>query len=337
LSHDIDPEKTMVTSTSTPNKVLPLVVEAANCATGDGDLLAGTAGLLDWYEDYRTSIEDCLLTTGAVLFRGFEIETPSSFKRVTKALSTELIESVEENVPRTRLTSGVYTSTEYPPEYYLSLHSEYAYSNNWPARLFFCCIVAPQAGGETPLADNRTILAALDRDLVAEFKRKKITYLRNLHCGEGFGLSWQKAFQTTERSVVEHYCRNKQVELKWTSAGALQLAQTMEATMVHPTTGEEVWFNQAPQFHPSDYPSDIAAALIGAYANVDELPQYVRFGDGSEIHPTALDHIRTVMKQQAVTFPWIQGDLLLLDNVLISHGRKPFSGPRKILVAMAAG
>ena len=323
----------MATLTSASSIPLPLIVNATEVATDASE----PGSLLAWYEQNRPAVDSALLGPGAVLFRGFGIATPSLFKQVTRSLATRLIESVEENVPRTRLASGVYTSTEYPPEYYLSLHSEYSYSNSWPQRLFFGCVVAAEAGGETPLADNRTILQALDREVVAEFKRKKVSYIRNLHSGEGFGLSWQKAFQATEKAVVEQYCEQQGVDYRWTASGGLQLIQTMEATRIHATTQEEVWFNQAPQFHPTDYPADASDALINAYPDPDELPQYVRFGDRTEIDPGVLAHIRTVMKEVAVCFLWQEGDLLLLDNVLVAHGRKPFSGPRKILVAMAAG
>jgi hypothetical protein len=36
-----------------------------------------------------------------------------------------------------------------------------------------------------------------------------------------------------------------------------------------------------------------------------------------------------------VALPWKQRDVLLLDNVLVAHGRRSFKGPRNILVAMA--
>ncbi|MDA2921410.1 TauD/TfdA family dioxygenase, partial [Desulfobacterota bacterium AH_259_B03_O07] len=31
---------------------------------------------------------------------------------------------------------------------------------------------------------------------------------------------------------------------------------------------------------------------------------------------------------------WQKGDVMVLDNYLVAHGRRPFKGPRKILVAM---
>lgn len=41
------------------------------------------------------------------------------------------------------------------------------------------------------------------------------------------------------------------------------------------------------------------------------------------------------MADQTVLFKWQRGDILVLDNVLTAHGRRPFVGPREILLAMA--
>lgn len=38
---------------------------------------------------------------------------------------------------------------------------------------------------------------------------------------------------------------------------------------------------------------------------------------------------------EEVAFPWQPGDVLVVDNMLVSHGRRPFSGERRILVAMS--
>jgi alpha-ketoglutarate-dependent taurine dioxygenase len=47
-----------------------------------------------------------------------------------------------------------------------------------------------------------------------------------------------------------------------------------------------------------------------------------------------LEEVRATIKQEIRTFRWRQGDLLMLDNMLVCHGRMPFKGPRKILVSM---
>lgn len=312
------------------NRSLPFVVEPDSSSSGKSD----PSELISWYKEHNEEIEERLLEHGAILFRGFGVNTPSAFARLTRSVTSALKDCMEENVPRTKLTAGVYTSTEYPSEYMLSMHSEYSYSNSWPSKLFFCCITAPREGGETPIADNREVLRDLYPGIVDEFKQKKVTYLRNLHDGEGFGLSWQSAFQTTDKLEVEHYCRTSSIEFKWRDDGGLALSQTLPGVITHPVTGEEIWFNQAPQFHPSDYPEEIYKSLLASYDEKD-LPQNVCFGDGSSIDVTTLHEIRETMKNKAVIFPWQEGDLLVLDNVLVSHGRMPFTGPRKILVAMA--
>jgi len=295
------------------------------------------SGLLtSWYQDYLEFVEQKLLEHGAVLFRGFDINTPASFARLTRAIAPALLDCLDDNGPRTKITSGIYTSTEYPAEYQLSMHSEYAYSQKFPSRLYFCCVVEPGKGGETPLADNRRILKKLDPGIVDEFRTRRIKYLRNLHGGNGFGLSWQAAFQTTDKSAVEAYCRDMLIDYEWKADGGLRLENTFESVIKHPRTGEEVWFNQAPQFHPSDYPRDIYESLLNSYRDrEDELPQTSLFGDNKQIEISKLKHIRETMFKEATVNPWRQGDVVMLDNVLVCHGRMPFSGPRKILLAMS--
>ena len=58
-------------------------------------------------------------------------------------------------------------------------------------------------------------------------------------------------------------------------------------------------------------------------------------GDGGEIPLADLHAVRAAYRASEVAFPWQAGDLLVLDNRLALHGRKPFQGDRSVLVAMA--
>lgn len=311
-------------------RTLPFVVQYES-NNGPGE----QAQLVSWYKENEAFVDEQFLKHGAILFRGFNINTPSAFARLTRSIAPGLLDCLDDNGPRTKITSGIYTSTEYPPAYQLSMHSEYAYSHKFPARLFFCCVLEPGKGGETPVADNRKILSQLDPNVVEEFTRKKIKYVRNLHGGNGFGLSWQAAFQTTDKTAVEQYCREMLIDYEWKPDGGLKLQNTFVCSITHPRTGEQVWFNQAPQFHPSDYPTDIFESLSESYrGREEEMPQTAFFGDDTAIDVSSLKHIRETMFKQATVFPWREGDVMMLDNILVCHGRMPFSGQRKILLAM---
>jgi alpha-ketoglutarate-dependent taurine dioxygenase len=47
-----------------------------------------------------------------------------------------------------------------------------------------------------------------------------------------------------------------------------------------------------------------------------------------------VNEIYNTMEAESVSNPWQKGDLIMLDNVLTCHGRKPFKGDRKIVVSM---
>jgi hypothetical protein len=271
---------------------------------------------------------------GAVLFRGFDVSEPEQFREIVIDLCGEPWTYTEGSSERRQLGEAVYTSTEYPPQYAISLHNELSYTNRWPSRLCFCCPVAPAVGGQTPLSDSRRILGSLPRDLVAEFDQRRIRYLRNLRSEEvpGLGLSWQAVWETGNRDEVEAYCAREQIDFEWRDDGSLWTSQVRPAIATHPETGERVWFNQVDQFHPSNLGDDAGdlLELLGPEA----LPINATFGDGSAIPDEMVDVVRKVSWAEATAFDWQVGDLLVIDNMLVAHGRMPFEGPRRILVAM---
>jgi alpha-ketoglutarate-dependent taurine dioxygenase len=296
---------------------------------------ASDGSLIDRYAAERGHFEAELLRHGALLFRGFGIDSQEKLTGAVQAIGGDVLDYVDGNSPRKKLGSGVYTSTEYPSEFFISLHNELSYSNRWPARVFFCCVTAPRDGGETPLADSRRILERLPPDVREAFVTRKVKYIRNLHGGMGFGPSWQATFETQSRAEVEEFCRATGTDARWNDDGSLTVTQIQPAVRTHPKTGEEVWFNQADQFHPSTHPKAIYDSIIALYGGREELmPQTATFGDGTPIDVAMLDAVRETVRQETSVFSWQRGDLLMVDNMLVCHGRRPFTGPRNILVSM---
>lgn len=282
-------------------------------------------------------IKELLTRNGAILFKSFGIDSAEKLEACVNAFPGNTLNYIDGNSPRTKLQDKIYTSTEYPPQEFISLHNELSYGNQWPSYLFFCCAIPAVKGGSTVVADSRAILSDLSAATRKAFKEKDVLYIRNLHGGYGAGTSWQDTFETDQRSVVEDYCKANDILFEWNSDNALRLKQRRKGVIQHPASKEEVWFNQADQFHPSTNSAEVYEALLEVYEDDHmSMPQYATFGDGEEIPSVMFEEIRAAGKKNMVIFQWEKGDLMLVDNILTAHGRTPFEGPRKILVSMLA-
>ena len=288
--------------------------------------------IIPWATQHRDLINTELLRYGAVLFRGFA-NSVGELEQFVRVVSGEPLEYQDQSSPRTKVSGNIYTSTEHPASQRIQLHNENSYSFTFPLKLFFACLTPAIDGGETPIADCRRVFQRIDPGIRERFSQKKVMYVRNF--GDGFGLNWQIAFQTTRKSVVEDYCRKNNIEATWKSGDCLRTSQVRPAIARHPHTGELVWFNHAVFFHVTTLEPQIRDALLSDFAEKD-LPTNTYYGDGSPIEPAVLDELREIYRQETVCFRWQEGDILMLDNMLTAHGRAPYVGPRKIVVSMAA-
>ncbi len=295
---------------------------------------ATTDNLIEWIETRREWLDDMLHWHGGVLFRGFELREVAQFQRVSQAIIPALKPYVEGQSPRTKVADNVYTSTEFPAQYRITLHNELSYAKAPPSRIIFHCHIPPTEGGETPIVDCRVLYTAMDSDLRERFERLGVKYAKNMHGQErGLGKSWMEHFETNDRNVVEGYLRENDIDFEWTDDRTLRTWSIRPGVIRHPITGEKHWFNQANLWHVTNVDERHRGQLLERCGE-DNLPTHAFYGNGQPIDSADLDRVRQVMWDNAVIFTWRQGDVLVLDNLLVAHGRMPYKAPRKILVAM---
>ena len=305
-----------------PNSPLPLVLRPA----------ARGLDLIEWAKSNTSFIESTLLEHGAILFRGFGFAEVEKFERLIETVSGPLLNYSYRSTPRTIVSGKIYSSTEYPAHQSIPLHNENSYSRSWPMKLWFFSMQVAQQGGATPIADSRKIFKTISPEISDCFVRKGLMYVRNY--GIGLDLPWQEVFQTSSKAVVEDYCRKSDMKFEWLADDQLRTRQVCQVVERHPRTGEMVWFNQAHLFHVSRLPHEVREWLLLSLGE-QNLPRNVYFADGSNIDSAMIDEITRVFEEQSIVFPWHEGDVLLLDNMLTGHGRKPFVGERKVVVGMA--
>jgi len=284
----------------------------------------------EYAESNQEFVERAIDTHGALLFRGFGVASAAQLEPFIRVTSAAPLEYVERSSPRTLIEANIYTSTDYPANQSIFLHNEQSYNLSFPLRIYFCCIREPTSQGETPIADCRSVFRRLARTTVERFRDG---YLLVRNFGIGPGMTWQVAFQTEDRTAVEEYCRRHQIEYEWRPKDRLRTRQLRRAYGRHPRTGEQIWFNHCTFFHLSTLPA-LFQEVLGTL-DPEDLPNQTYFADGTSIDAGILEELRGAYAAESTQFSWQAGDVLLLDNMMIAHGRRPFSGPRKVIVGMA--
>jgi alpha-ketoglutarate-dependent taurine dioxygenase len=307
----------------------------------------------------RDWVHDRMREHGAILMRGFDVFSPEAFERVARAIDDDLKNEYLGTSPRDALTSHVFNASELPGFYPIPQHCEMTFVRNHPRRIFFCCMVPPEHGGETPLVDFRRVYAELDPAVVGRFEKRGIKIIRNYSGPDGGGKldlwklkPWHEMFRTQDRTVVEEACRREEFEPTWREGGKLRLVSRHVPVKRHPETGEPVWFNHSLVFHLSAAPGeyrriyerrrDLRSYFFWQLSRVlvtlkrgtpaDAQAMHCTYLDGAEIPAADMEHLRDVVWRNLVVFRWQRGDVVAIDNLSVGHGRLPYHGPRHVIV-----
>lgn len=285
--------------------------------------------LSDWMSINYREYPALLLQYKALLFRGFKL--PGELDLISRLFFDERLAYTYRSTARTEVGQNIYTTTEYPHQLSIPQHCENSYQHVWPMKLLFHCVEPAKKGGYTPMADMLNVTKAIDPSIKEIFAQKQVCYVRNYRTG--IDLPWENVFNTNNRQEVEEYCRRNNIQCEWMEDG-LQTKQISQTFARHPTTGDEIWFNQAHLFHYTILEPAEQKMMLSFFGEKGP-PRNAYFGDGTSLDPDMLEKVRTTFKQHQSSFEWYKGDVLILDNMLVSHGRTPYEGNRKIFVCMA--
>ncbi len=303
------------------NERFPLVLERQ----GDTSL----AETLAWIEREREALLEQAGRHGTVLFRGFGVESDRDFDAFITAFGLPNFTYAESlsNAVRVNRTERVFTANEAPPEAVIDMHHEMAQTPIFPSRLFFFCEQAAEGGGETPLCRSDWLLEDLDAALpefTARCRELGVRYRNEMPAADdaqsGQGRSWASTLGVDDRAGAERRLEKLGYDWEWLEDGSLRAITPVLPAVRRLSDGREVFFNQ----------------LIAAFRGWKDAEHAIAYGDGTPISPEDMDRVSEIAAGLIFDTPWQTGDVVIVDNFLVMHGRRPFTGARRVLASLVA-
>ncbi len=306
--------------------VFPLVLE---CQTQDATL----EQTLAWAAANKDDLDRQAARHGAILFRGFPVRTDQDFDAFIAAFGYPnfTYQDSLSNAVRTNRTERVFTANEAPPDVTIFLHHEMAQTPTYPSKLLFFCEQAADSGGATPLCRSDVLFQRLTEkcpDFARNCEEKGLLY-RNVmppgdDPGSGMGRSWQSTFSVETREEAEAAMARLGYHHEWLDDGCLRATTPVLQAVRDLGDGRKSFFNQ------------LIAAFKGWKDVRNDPAKAITFGDGSPLDPADANLAAELAEEITFDVPWQTGDVALVDNYVAMHGRRTFTGTRKVLASLVA-
>lgn len=302
---------------------------------------AGLDDALAWITRHRPALDRLIEHHGGVVLRGFPLATSEDFSAAMGCFPEFSGNYQGGAAARRPVAKGVYEATQRTGDQKIPIHQEMFYVRDYPPRLAFFARKVAEKGGETTIADMRAVTAALPPAIRAKLEQHGIRNVRNFAAKTGSTeqnrlmdkRGWDFAFYTDSKEEVDEICARRHMRPHWHEDGSLTVFNQEEAFVVHPSTGERVYRSglHLDHFYRGSYDNTGAAAELRAS---QKFPSGAFLGDGSELDRAEDAELCAVVDRYTYQWPWQNGDLMLLDNLLTGHGRNQFEGTRATEVAM---
>lgn len=298
-------------------------------------------GLLGQLSAEQPALRAVLRDHGGLLLRGWPVDTPARFETLASQFLSEQASYIGGVSRRSRIHNNVYNTTEAPSDVIIEQHLEATHTPRPPELILFNCQVAPVDRGETPLASFVELYDRLPAAVKEPLEDERVVYTRELIDRESLlyralpsgvrqslALSWQEVAGCDDFAGARKVLEDEGYEVTPRGNRRLRTRCTQPVIESHPETGRKTWYlsDQITRTLPwyTRWPRRALRSLLGMEFALES---------GRTLPASATEMVHATLQQTRFSFRWQTGDVLVLDNQQMSHGRNPFSGERLILTA----
>ncbi|MEH2302217.1 MAG: TauD/TfdA family dioxygenase [Nostoc sp.] len=241
---------------------------------------------------------------GILLFRGFDVDT-GIFKEFTNLLSIDFINYAGGAFSR-RVINGdetLLSVNDFKSE--IKLHGEMYYQQNIPLMLWFFCANPPLEDGETTVCDGRHFFNEISSSTKELFRKNKLKFTVRISKED-----WQKKYQTNNLNTLEEMCHKNNTHLTVNDDQSILLEYIFSAIIPSRCGKYQVFINS---LLPTKQLS----------------PKILKFEDDSEIPEEVVSELNEIAEKITTEISWQKGDILMIDNTRILHGRRAFADDQR--------
>ncbi|SOY50671.1 conserved hypothetical protein [Cupriavidus taiwanensis] len=310
----------------------PLFIEPA------GEVLRDRARFRQWTRTARPALDALILAHGGVVLRGFPTTGTEDFAAFIEQFPAFDGGYAGGRAPRETISGRVMEATRLSASVRLAVHSEMAYRRDYPRRIAFFSRKTAEVGGETLIADVRQLAERMDPGLAGKIARLGSRTAINFgprrdaddasyaHMDER---GWNQSFHTEDPAEVNRLCAERGLEPAWHGDGSLTVFNALEPFVMHPQTGRRLYrsiLHMQPQVEHPEQERERRQR--------QKYPTGATLGNGEALTDAERAHIDQLCDQTTYSWPWRDGDVMVLDNLQVWHGRNPYQGTRDVQVAL---
>lgn len=306
----------------------------------EGSALQNKDSFRAWSISVRPVLDTLITIHGGIVLRGFPITETHDFSQFIGLFPSFDAGYAGGRAPRKSISGKVMEATRLASSVRLALHSEMAYMRDYPKRIAFFSRKTAPVGGETLIGDVRHLVDAIPPAILAKIRQLGTRMARNFgprsenledtyaHMDQR---GWNQAFFTEDPAEVETICAERGLEPHWNEDGSLVVFNKLEPFVIHPETGKELYrsvLHMKPQVENPELEAEMRKAK--------KHPTGATLGNGQRLEPEEMAQMEDIIDRVTYSWPWRDGDVMVLDNLQVWHGRNPYEGSRDVQVALLA-